>query len=375
MKLNQTKMFLYNSLLILFILTSSFFIYTFNSLYYLVFILLIFLTLFKKGFGFEKDNHRYTKDIRIDFLIILLIFFIIYYLLGLTVGFVKTDNLFSIYGFFNYIIPYSAIIILKENLRYQILSKTKESKFYFFLISISLSIVDVIYNINIYEKLNIYDIFIFCSVTLLPAISSSFVCSYIAKKLGPKLNIMWMLIFNLYGVLLPIVPDLGIYVGAIIKLVFPLLLAYNVYSFFTNRQSKKIKNREKNFEYIYMFLFSIVTLNIVCLTSGFFRHLPIAISSGSMNPHIHKGDIVIIDQKIDYKDLKTGDVIAYEYNSIIVVHRIVKIEKVTDAYYFYTKGDANKEKDNYIVYSDTILGLVDNKIPLIGYFAVWLNEL
>ena len=52
-----------------------------------------------------------------------------------------------------------------------------------------------------------------------------------------------------------------------------------------------------------------------------------------------------------------------------------QLEKVTDTYYFYTKGDANKEKDNYIVYSDTILGLVDNKIPLIGYFAVWLNEL
>ena len=42
---------------------------------------------------------------------------------------------------------------------------------------------------------------------------------------------------------------------------------------------------------------------------------------------------------------------------------------------FYTKGDANHDIDNYKITKDMIIGIVNVKIPYIGYPTVWVNEL
>ena len=55
-------------------------------------------------------------------------------------------------------------------------------------------------------------------------------------------------------------------------------------------------------------------------------------------------------------------------------HERIAVEIKGD-YYFYTKGDNNENKDNYIIYPDTILGDVKVKIPYIGLPTVWLNQL
>ena len=59
----------------------------------------------------------------------------------------------------------------------------------------------------------------------------------------------------------------------------------------------------------------------------------------------------------------------------MVVHRIVKIEKVNDVYYFYTKGDNNANEDNYAIKEEMVYGIVKVKIPFVGIPTVWLNEM
>ena len=44
-------------------------------------------------------------------------------------------------------------------------------------------------------------------------------------------------------------------------------------------------------------------------------------------------------------------------------------------YYFYTKGDNNDDVDNYEITEDQFIGIVNHKIPLIGYPTVWVNSL
>lgn len=93
-----------------------------------------------------------------------------------------------------------------------------------------------------------------------------------------------------------------------------------------------------------------------------------------MEKTISKGDVVIVNKK--YNNLKEEDIIAYNYEGKIVVHRINEIiysNKDSDMY-IYTKGDANKEKDKYKVTEEMIIGVVNFKIPLIGYPTVLLNE-
>ena len=93
-----------------------------------------------------------------------------------------------------------------------------------------------------------------------------------------------------------------------------------------------------------------------------------------MTPNIHKGDIVIIDQKFDHEKIEAGDVIAYRHEKIIVVHRVYEKLKVNDYYVFYTKGDANDNIDNLVIEDDMIIGKVRYKIPYIGYPTVWFNK-
>ena len=63
-------------------------------------------------FGFEKDRHRYTKDIILEIIIILISIFLLYYLLGILVGFAKTANYLTIKSIVKIIIPLIIYIVL-----------------------------------------------------------------------------------------------------------------------------------------------------------------------------------------------------------------------------------------------------------------------
>ena len=58
----------------------------------------------------------------------------------------------------------------------------------------------------------------------------------------------------------------------------------------------------------------------------------------------------------------------------VVVHRVTEINKDDGIYIFRTKGDNNKEEDNWVVTEANLIGLTNHKIPLIGLPSVWLYE-
>ncbi len=374
MKKSYKKLLAFMIVLTFVLLLNSFIISILKNYYFTIALLFILLIVFKLLFGFEKDKSRYIKDIFVNITIIYLTAFIIYYLLGLVVGFVRTTNYYSVYGFTRLIIPYVLIIVLKEYLRYHILTKSGNNKMLIVLSCIMFIIFDITNDINSTIIESGYNAFMFLALTLLPAVSNNVVCTFICKKVGYNPNIYWLLVANLYGVLLPIVPDTGIYIGAMIKFLFPPVLAYNIYSFYERRSRNVPLSDEKKFD-VGLPIVGVITIVLVYLVSGYFRFYAVAIATGSMTPAIYAGDIVIVDKKMDYKDLKVGEVIAYRYDNIIVVHRLVDILKVDDDYYFYTKGDANNDVDNYIIYPETIIGTVNFKIPYIGLPTVWLNKM
>lgn len=83
--------------------------------------------------------------------------------------------------------------------------------------------------------------------------------------------------------------------------------------------------------------------------------------SGSMEPNISIGDLIIIDTKV--KDYKVKDVVTfYDVNGSFVTHRIIEIfgDKIV------TQGDANNTIDEAIS-KDDIVGRYVFKIKGIGY--------
>lgn len=374
MKKSYIKIFLYCilSLLILFI---NSFVLNILTYYKMIILLLCLLIIFKLLNGFEKDRHRYYKDIIMNILIIILTFFIIYYLFGLIIGFVRTPNYYNYNSFKKLILPYLIIVCLKEYLRYQLLNKSKDIKILSIIILILFIMFDITNDINIKLLDTGYKKFIFISTILLPSISKNIVANYITKNVGYKPNILWIIIFELYSSLIPIVPNTGIYISSIISFVFPLIIFYNVYNFFEKRKKRIPLSNDNNLNFISLYSCMLFIGTLIYFTSGYFKYYIIAIGSGSMIPNIYKGDAVILNQKYDINKLEVGDIIAYEYEKKIIVHRLNKIDKFNNERYFYTKGDANNAIDNYIIYESMIKGKVEFKIPYIGYPTVWLSEL
>ena len=375
MKKGYKKLLIIQSIILLILLINSFFLNILDNYIKIIFLLLV-IVIFKKNIGIERDNHRYTKDIIFEILIFLLVFFIIYYLLGIIIGFAKTENYYTINGIIKFIIPIILIVILKEYLRYSMIMKAEGS----LLLVITTIILFILFdssNAIFYNSLKTkYDLFSLFSLTLLPAISTNIICSYLVYKVGYKPSIVYLLIIELYQYLIPIVPNPNEYLSSVIKFLLPIYLLHILNKFYKQNHEEELNRdyKKKNILSILMptFLISI----LVYFSSGYFKYYSIAIASGSMEKVLSKGDVVIVEKiKDDYKSLKEGNIIAYKYEGIIVVHRIEKIIKNKNKLKIYTKGDANKNIDNYVVEEEYVIGKVKFKVPLIGLPTVWLNEL
>lgn len=93
-----------------------------------------------------------------------------------------------------------------------------------------------------------------------------------------------------------------------------------------------------------------------------FNCKPYVVLSGSMEPLIHTGSLVWINQSDT--DVQVGDIVAYSLeNNQAVTHRIV--EETNGMY--VTKGDANETEDLSLVSQEQIIGKYKFTIPYVGY--------
>lgn len=88
-----------------------------------------------------------------------------------------------------------------------------------------------------------------------------------------------------------------------------------------------------------------------------------AIGSGSMEPTIETGSLVIVRGYGHQGQVEVGDVVAYESSGSIIVHRIVG--RCEDG--FRARGDANPVEDPWVIRFEDIRGEVMLSIPYLGY--------
>lgn len=96
-----------------------------------------------------------------------------------------------------------------------------------------------------------------------------------------------------------------------------------------------------------------------------------AVVSGSMEPNIPVGSIVIV-KEADPDTLEVGDVITYRISGgTMVTHRIVSIDNEEQC--VITKGDANEVQDASPVAFDGIVGKELFHVPLLGYLTIYVK--
>lgn len=95
------------------------------------------------------------------------------------------------------------------------------------------------------------------------------------------------------------------------------------------------------------------------------------VRSGSMEPAILTGSLILIHPATDYK---AGDVITFgddTRTSIPTTHRIVSVRTEGTMSYFETKGDANEEVDPGETPVSKVIGRVIFSLPYAGYILAF----
>jgi len=99
-----------------------------------------------------------------------------------------------------------------------------------------------------------------------------------------------------------------------------------------------------------------------------------AVLSGSMEPAIHTGGVVIIEPEAQYK---IGDIITFGKDTaknIPTTHRIVSSRAVEGVLLFTTKGDANNSPDSTEIRESDIHGKVLFTVPFVGYIIDFIRK-
>jgi len=120
----------------------------------------------------------------------------------------------------------------------------------------------------------------------------------------------------------------------------------------------------------YIFIITLAVLGVLLIAALF----PIkgniqikVVKSGSMEPTIHTGSIVVVKPMTSYTK---GDIVTFGPDTkkeIPVTHRIVEVKGEGVPMSFVTKGDANEDSDMKEIAPREVIGKVLFSIPYLGY--------
>ena len=107
-----------------------------------------------------------------------------------------------------------------------------------------------------------------------------------------------------------------------------------------------------------------------------FHAKSLTVMSGSMEPTISTGDVVVA-QQISPMDARVGDIVSFRdplEHDRVITHRVRVIHVIKDKVEFVTKGDANTNTEHWAVPEDGTIGRVAFHVPRLGYFMVWIHS-
>ncbi len=131
---------------------------------------------------------------------------------------------------------------------------------------------------------------------------------------------------------------------------------------------------------IYVILIPILLCNIVLIAQSVLhpKETPslvgiksYVIISGSMQPELNIGDIVIVKKE---DNLQKGDIISFRQGQSVITHRINNIINENGNITYQTKGDNNNIEDSGTITDSVIEGKVVLRIPKLGKLSIFMQN-
>ena len=361
--------------LIIFALLNFFFAKRFSYLLYLILLFIITAVLFKYN-RVERRNEKDKKDLLLIILISCLLYYIIIYVAGLLVGFVYTPYSKSPLGMFRNLSTCFVLVVLIEVLREIVIKKGRYYRSLIILSPIVFTLLEIVTIFTVFQVTSRHVGLEMFLVAAVPCLCKNILLTFITYFSDRDNATVYHLMMNLPTYFLPIFPAFSDYLNTtFIALQTTLIIVVSLRILYFKRES--IKDARK-FVYLDRFqkvsnvvLFGLL-LVLVYLVSNLGRFTIIAIGSGSMNGTINKGDVVLLDKKkATYEE---GDIIAFEQDGVVVVHRIVSINEDDGNFTYKTKCDANNSIYQWEVKESSIVGHYLGRGLYIGWPTIVLSE-
>lgn len=245
----------------------------------------------------------------------------------------------------------------------------KENYLIFILIALFMTFsgtpFDKLINLKDYEALVKY-----LAEFLAPDFAKNLFATYLAFLGGTLSSIIYLGLIDAFHWFSPILPDLKWITTALTGVLVPVFSLSLMQMFYLSEAKLlKLSDKEQEGPFGWM-LTSIFSIAIVWFAVGVFPVYPSVIATGSMEPMIKPGDVILVDKATSIEEiysLREGDVIQFSRDAILISHRIIEIVEEEGVKLFYTKGDNNSAPDFAPVRPEQVKGKIIKVVPKIGW--------
>jgi len=217
----------------------------------------------------------------------------------------------------------------------------------------------------------------FLGISILPIIAANLLASYLALIGGPVASLAYRGPLMAFWWFSPILPHLSWGIEAFLGVMVPamgFLLVNQFTSPFTLRRAgiptePKGFGRDKKSPLRSWMAVSIFAVLMVWASTGLLGIQPTTVLSGSMSPAMDTGDLAIV-QEVSADSIGVGDIIQYQRDGTMVIHRVTEVAQGGSEKIFVTKGDANSNPDIEPVFQSQVRGKVILTIPKLGWAVI-----
>ena len=283
----------------------------------------------------------------------------------------------SIPGIFVNALTIIPAITAKEMIRYYSFASACKTLKYkrtaIFLITIIMCLVEINFG-NLLSIKEFKELFIYSTQILLPIAAKNILMSVFVFYGGVLPSVMYIGIIQIFEKCFPVLPELSWLLDGAIGIAFPIVYAM----FISDHVFVTVRKRSEDKKSDVMYLISLLAATAFAwFCVGVFPVYPSVILTGSMEPLIMPGDVVLV-HKISNEDdiykLSKGDIINFKRGNIIITHRIKEVLKdEAGNLSFETKGDNNNAIDEEKVQPNDIKGTVIKVVPKLGLLTLILK--
>ncbi len=286
-------------------------------------------------------------------------------------GLGKSPYSHSITGILINILTVGTVLIGKEFLRsYLVNSITRDENYIVFIIMAVMMTLATISPSSITDLKGYEDLVKFIAQYVAPEFSHNLLATYLVFLGGPLPAIIYLGIIQGFQWLSPILPNLQWITTALVGVmcpVFSLTAMQNIYL----SESKQLKAKDKDEESLLSWIVtSLLSIGIIWFAVGVFPIYPSVIATGSMEPMIKPGDVILVKRITDMEGINhlgVGDVMQFKRGSILISHRIIEIVEQEDVKSYRTQGDNNSGADIELVKPEDVKGTIVYVVPKVGW--------